>query len=85
MKPPELFGIPFTLTSDPEDDLQRWELELFTCMFLIFYNPGISERVAITRDTHLMHRCNSLEEATEFLTAQLQPSLMLVISKVRNS
>jgi hypothetical protein len=88
MKPPEVFGIPFKLVSDPDSSIQSWELELFTCRFLLSHYPDIHElyeesRVIITRDSHRMYVCKTLEEATEFLKAQLQPSLMLVISKRR--
>lgn len=87
---PKLFNIPFELISDPDSSIQTWELELFTCRFVLSHYPDIHElhqesHVILTRDSHRMHKCKTLEEATEYLSAQLQPSLMLVISKVRNT
>jgi hypothetical protein len=76
---PRLFNIPFELISDPDDNTATWELELFTCRFLLSHHPDIHElyqesHVVITRDSHLMHKCKTLDEATEYLTAQLNLS-----------
>lgn len=84
---PQIFGVPFKLTSEPpeeEDDIRRWELELFTCTFVMFHSPGRiakDHQVIITKDTYRIHNCETLSQATAFLEARLKPSLDLCLSQ----